>query len=97
MIQTLKVRLGLVFKRLFVNLNKYYMKISILDILILILYLFLFLLLICHIFNFALEWQYYITISVPYKQYTDDTAMMRCVALSLIEEKKYVAQDMARR
>lgn len=36
-------------------------------------------------------------LKVPYKQYTDDTAMMRCVALSLIEEKGYVAQDMAKR
>ncbi|KAG0722445.1 Poly(ADP-ribose) glycohydrolase ARH3 [Chionoecetes opilio] len=36
-------------------------------------------------------------LKVPYKPYTDDTAMMRCVALSLIEEKGYVAQDMAKR
>lgn len=36
-------------------------------------------------------------LKVPYKQYTDDTAMTRCVALSLIEKKGFVAEDMAKR
>ncbi|KAK3885731.1 hypothetical protein Pcinc_010069 [Petrolisthes cinctipes] len=36
-------------------------------------------------------------IKVPYKAYTDDTAMTRCVALSLIQEKGYNAEDMAKR
>ncbi|XP_045584021.2 ADP-ribosylhydrolase ARH3 isoform X1 [Procambarus clarkii] len=36
-------------------------------------------------------------LKVPYKQYTDDTAMTRCVAQSLIEKKGYDATDMAKR
>ncbi|KAG7170292.1 ADP-ribose glycohydrolase ARH3-like [Homarus americanus] len=35
-------------------------------------------------------------LKVPYKQYTDDTAMTRCVAQSLIEKKGFDAKDMAR-
>lgn len=36
-------------------------------------------------------------LKVPYKQYTDDTAMTRCVAQSLISQKSYNATDMAKR
>ena len=36
-------------------------------------------------------------VSVPYKPYTDDTAMTRSVAESLIEKKSFDATDMAMR
>lgn len=36
-------------------------------------------------------------LKVPYKLYTDDTAMTRCVAQSLIDEKGYCATDMAKK
>lgn len=36
-------------------------------------------------------------LKVPYKPYTDDTAMARCVAQSLIDSKGYDAKDMSRK
>lgn len=40
---------------------------------------------------------YYFVFPVPYKAYTDDTAMTRCVAQSLIDKKEYNAADVARK
>ena len=39
----------------------------------------------------------FFSISVPYKQYTDDTAMTRCIASSFISKQAFDAKDIARR
>lgn len=36
-------------------------------------------------------------IAVPYKKYTDDSAMTRCIAESLIKKKSFDEHDMAKK